>query len=73
MGTEPRVTLLNNHGCFLIIYSALHNSMTKLCSALFKCKNKLKNWLIKCMHSFEVQSNESACRKSGRLGLEQVW
>ena len=24
------------------------------------------------MHSFEVQSNESACRKSGRLGLEQV-
>ena len=25
------------------------------------------------MHSFEVHSNESACRKSGRLGLEQVW
>ena len=24
------------------------------------------------MHSFEVRSNESACRKSGRLGLEQV-
>ena len=24
------------------------------------------------MHSFEVHSNESACRKSGRLGLEQV-
>ena len=24
------------------------------------------------MHSFEVQSNESACRKSGRLGLDQV-
>ena len=24
------------------------------------------------MHSFEVQSNESACKKSGRLGLEQV-
>ena len=24
------------------------------------------------MHSFEVQSNESACRKIGRLGLEQV-
>ena len=24
------------------------------------------------MYSFEVNSNESACRKSGRLGLEQV-
>ena len=24
------------------------------------------------MHGFEVHSNESACRKSGRLGLEQV-
>ena len=24
------------------------------------------------MHSFEVHSNESACRKSGRLGMEQV-
>ena len=24
------------------------------------------------MHSFEVHSNESACRKSGQLGLEQV-
>ena len=26
----------------------------------------------KLMHSFEVHSNESACRKSGRLGLDQV-
>ena len=25
------------------------------------------------MHSFEVHSNESACRKSDRLGLEQVY
>ena len=25
------------------------------------------------MHSFVVHSNESACRKSGRLGLEQVY
>ena len=24
------------------------------------------------MHSFEVHSNESVCRKSGRLGPEQV-
>ena len=27
----------------------------------------------KIIHSFEVHSNESACRKSGRLGLEQVF
>ena len=24
------------------------------------------------MHNFEVHSNESACRNSGRLGLDQV-
>ena len=24
------------------------------------------------MHSFEAHSNESACRKSGQLGMEQV-
>ena len=47
--------------------------MTKLCRALFKCENKLNNWLRKLMHSFEVRSNESARRKSGRLGLEQVF
>ena len=26
----------------------------------------------KLIHSFELHSNEGACRKSGRLGLEQV-
>ena len=31
-----------------------------------------ENWLRTVPHSFEVHSNESACRKSGRLGLEQV-
>ena len=46
--------------------------MTKLCRTLFKCEDNLKNWLIKLMHSFEAHSNESACRKSGFLGLEQV-
>ena len=25
------------------------------------------------MHCFEVHSNESACRKSGRLGLEKFF
>ena len=28
--------------------------------------------MIKVSHSFEVHSNESACRKSEHLGLEQV-
>ena len=37
----------------------------------FNMKNT-KNRLGKVTHSFEVHSNESACRKSGRLGLEQV-
>ena len=25
------------------------------------------------MHSFEVHSNESTCRESGRLGLDQIY
>ena len=37
-----RVTLINNRKLELSVFSALHNSMTKLCSALFKCENKLK-------------------------------
>ena len=28
--------------------------------------------LRKLMHSFEVHSNESVCRKSGRLGLKHI-
>ena len=53
------------------MFSALHNSMSKLCSAFL---NVNINWKLveKVMHSFGVHSNESACRKSGRLGLEQV-
>ena len=39
---------------------------------LFFIGKKTKNWLRKVPHRFEVHSNESACRKSGRLGLEQV-
>ena len=46
--------------------------MTKLCYAFLNMK-KTENWLKKVMHSFEVHSNESACTKSGRLGLEQVF
>ena len=33
---------------------------------------KTENWLRKLMHNFVVHSNESACNKSGRLGLDQV-
>ena len=46
--------------------------MTQLCSECLKCENKVKIGLRKLVHSFEVHSNESACRKSGNLGLEQV-
>ena len=45
--------------------------MTKFFRELFKYE-KTENWLIKLMHNFEVHSNESACRRSGGLGLEQV-
>ena len=54
------------------VFIARHNSMTRLCRALFKCENKQKNCLRNLMHSFEVHPNESACIKSGHLGLEQV-
>ena len=40
--TKMRVTLLNNRNVFFNLFSALHNSMTKFCSALFKCEDKLK-------------------------------
>ena len=45
--------------------------MTKLCGAIFKCE-KTENWVRKLMHNFLVHSNEIACRKRGRLGLDQV-
>ena len=65
------VTLINNCKLLSRYFSALHNSMTKLCSTFLKCENKLK-LVEKLMHSFELHSNESACRKVGRLGLEKV-
>ena len=72
IATKLWVNLINNCRIFLEYFSALHNSMIKLCSAFLNVKRNLKNWLRKLMHSFEVHSNESVCRKSGRLGLEQV-
>ena len=57
--------LLNNSK--RIIFSAWHNSMTKLCCALFEFE-KTENWLRKLMHNFVMHSNESACRKVGVLG-----
>ena len=41
MATKMRMDLLNNRKKCNIL-GALHNSMTKFCSALFKCVNKLK-------------------------------
>ena len=43
IATKLCANLLNNR---LKQFSALHNSMTKLCSALFKCENKLKVFQI---------------------------
>ena len=34
---------------------------------------KTEKWLRKLMHNFVVHSNESACRKSRFLGLDQVF
>ena len=35
--------------------------------------NEKNNWLKKLLKKFEMHSNESAFRKSSRLGLEQVY
>ena len=51
----------------------MHNTIQWLnCVVRYLNVKKTKNWLRKLMHNFVVHSNESACRKSGRLGLEQV-
>ena len=42
IATKMHVTLINDCGCFWNIFSALHSSMNKLCSAFFKCENKLQ-------------------------------
>ena len=56
-----------------IIFSELHNSMTKLCSALFKCENKLKiGWENQCTAFLQCTKMRAHVEKSGRLGLNQV-
>ena len=42
IATKMCANLLNNCYLIKIKISALHNSLTKLCSALFKCENKCK-------------------------------
>ena len=54
------------------ILSARKNSMTKLCRALFKYENKIKNWLRKLMYNFVVHSNDIPCRIKWHLGLDPV-
>ena len=58
--------LLSNKNGILHFWKKVNNSIAT------KLHVTLKNWLRKLMRSFEVYSNESACRKSGRLGLHQV-
>ena len=42
IGTKMQVNLLNNRDKKLNCFSAQHNSMTKLCCALFKYENERK-------------------------------
>ena len=69
IATKRRADLLNNRTKVLNYFSARHNSMTKLCRALFKYET---NWLRKLMHSFVVHSNDIPCRKRGRFGMYPV-
>ena len=57
---------------YLEFFSALQNSINKMCSAFLNVKIT-ESWLIKAMNIFEVHSNESMCRKSERIGMEQVF
>ena len=52
IATKLCVNLINNCRMFLEYFSALHNSMIKLCSAFFKCENKLKKLVEKINAQF---------------------
>ena len=53
---------------FLYLNSAIHNSITGLCRALFKYKKGLRS----LNYNLVVHSNEMACRNRGFLELEPV-
>ena len=66
------MTLLNSRG-FIFELLLVHDTIQRLSYAVHYLNvKKTEYWLRKLLHNFEVHSNESACRKSGRLGLEQV-
>ena len=52
IATKLCVNLINNCRIFLEYFSALHNSIIKLCSAFFKCENKLKQLVEKINAQF---------------------
>ena len=56
------VLFSTNFQNIFIFKNALHNLVIELCSALFFSNNILQLY-INFTHSFEVHSNESACRK----------
>ena len=68
IATKLRVALINNRDFLQIYYTIQYLN----CVVLFFMWKWTKYWLRKVMHSFEENSNESACRKIDRLGLEQV-
>ena len=43
IATKLSANILNSRLKKKNVFSALHNSMIKLCIALFKCENRLKN------------------------------
>ena len=53
IATRPCKILPENRTIFFEFFSAIHNSMTKWCSALFKHEKK-ENCLRKLMHNFLV-------------------
>ena len=54
------------------MFSARHNSTTKLCRELFKCENKVKIGRENYCTTMWCTQMRARVEKSGRLGLEQV-
>ena len=71
IATKLGMTLLKNRKKLKLVL--VHDTIQWLnCVGHYLNVKKTENWLRKLMHNFVVHSNESACNKSGRLGLDQV-
>ena len=72
IATKQCATLLNNRRKNKL-FSAHDTIQWLKCVVHYLNVIKTKNWLRKFMHNFLVHENDIACRKSGRLGLDQVF